>query len=85
MKAKIVDKRELRKSPTERQAESLLRRLSADKAVEVSLGGTSARTIRRAFSKAAANLGLSIQLRTRDDNVYVLLRQQEATKPTQGQ
>lgn len=84
MKAKIIDKSELKKSPTERQAESLLRRLSADKAVEVNLDGTSARTVRRAFSRAAANLRLSIQLRTRDDKVYVLLKQENATKPTHG-
>ena len=84
MKARIVDRSELKKSPTERQAESLLRRLSADKAVEVNLDSTSARTIRRAFSRASANLGLSIQLRTRGDKVYIILKQEKATKPMPG-
>lgn len=85
MKAKIIDKSELKKSPMERQAESLLRGLSADKAIEVDQDGTSARTIRRMFSKAGATLGLSIQMRTRDDKVYVLLKQEKAAKPTQEQ
>lgn len=82
MKAKIVDKRELKKSPEERQAESLLRGLTADKAIEVELDGTSSRTIRRVFSKAGANLGLTLQMRTKDDKVYVLLKQEKLLKPT---
>lgn len=80
MKAKIVDRKELKMSPAEREAESLLRRLTADKAIEVSLDGASARTVRRAFSKAATNLGLTIQLRTKDERVYVLLRQEKPSK-----
>ena len=74
MKARLVDKSELKKSPEERQAESLLRRLKADKAIEVRLDGTSARTIRRTFSKVATNLALEIRLRTKDDRVYVVLK-----------
>ena len=83
MKARIIDKKELKKSPMERQAESLLRGLNSEKAIEVDLDGTSARTIRRTFSKAGANLGLSLQMRTRDDKVYVLLKQVKAVSPTQ--
>lgn len=77
MKARIIDKKELRKSPSERQAESLLRSLTQDKVIEVDLKGTSSRTIRRAFTKAGANLGLSLQMRTKDEKVYVLLKEEK--------
>jgi len=74
MKARIIDKVELGLSPANRQAEALLSKLNADNAVEVHLDNVSARTIRRTFSKAAAKLGLSVEVRTRDRIVYVLLK-----------
>ena len=80
MKAKLIDKQELKKSPMEREAERLLRRLSGDKAIEVYPDGTSVRTIRRAFSKAATNLAIDIQLSTKEDKVYVVLRQGKEAK-----
>lgn len=74
MKAKIIDKTELKKTPDERQAEGLLRRLEPDKAIEVTPDGSSARTVRRLFSKCAVNLGMEIELKSKDDKVYVLLK-----------
>lgn len=74
MKAKLIDKHELKKTPEERQAEGLLRRLAPDKAIEVTPDGSSTRTVRRLFSKCAANIGLDIELKSKDDKVYVLLK-----------
>ena len=74
MKAKLIDKTELKKTPDERQAEGLLRRLEPDKAIEVTPDGSSTRTIRRLFSKCAGTLGLEIELKSKDDKVYVLLK-----------
>lgn len=75
MKAKMVDKSDLKKTPEERQAETLLRKLRVDNAIEVVPDGTSARTVRRMFTKAATTLGLDIELRVKDDKVYILLKQ----------
>ena len=78
LKATFVDKEELKKSPLERQAETLLRRLDVNKAIEIELDGTSSRTVRRVFSKAASNLGLAINLKTKDERVYVVLKPRKA-------
>lgn len=74
IKARVIDESELKKSSAERQAEALLHRLDDGKAIEVELNGSSARTIRRTFSKAASNLGIAIKVRAKDDKVYILLR-----------
>ena len=85
MKAKIVDKSELKKTPEERQAETLLRRLKVDNAIEVVPDGTSARTVRRMFTKAATTLGLDIELRAKDDKVYILLKQEKSNHGSEEQ
>lgn len=85
MKAKIVPKAELAKTPEERQAETLLRKLNADKAIEIAPGGTSVRTVRRVFTKAAATLALDIELRTKDDKIYVLLKREKTAHAPEKQ
>ncbi len=56
------------------EAERLLSQLTDDKAIEVMLEGQSARTIRRAFTKAATNQGMVIRLQTKEDRVHVTLK-----------
>ena len=75
MKAKIVDKADLKKSPEELEAERVLGQLNDQKAVEVTLDGESTRTIRRAFNKAAGTLGLELAFRMRGDKMYVLIKE----------
>ena len=72
LKAKIIDKSELRKSQMQRDAEALLGKLTSDKAIEVSLADTSSRTVRRAFNLAAAATGIEIRMRKRGSNLFVL-------------
>lgn len=74
MKARIINISELKKSALEMEAESLLGRLTKEKTIEVTPKPQSARTIKRAFNKAAATLSLEIRYRTRNDKLYVLLK-----------
>ena len=74
MKARIIDVSELKKSALEMEAEGLLGKLTKDKTIEVTPDRQSARTIKRAFNKAATTLGLTIRYRTRNDRLYVLLK-----------
>jgi hypothetical protein len=74
MKARIIDISELRKSALEMEAEGLLGRLTREKTIEVTPDRQSARTIKRAFNKAAATLKIGIRYRTRNDKLYVLLK-----------
>ena len=81
MKARIIPKADLKKSTEELEAERLLAQLTDDKAIEVTLNGQSARTIRRAFTKAATNRGMVIRLQTKEDRVYVLLKAETTEEP----
>lgn len=80
MKARIINKEDLKKSAEELEAERLLGQLTDDKAIEVTLNGQSARTIRRAFTKAATSQGMVIRLQTKEDRVYVMLKTETTKK-----
>lgn len=84
MKARIIPKADLKKSTEELEAERLLGQLTDDKAIEVMLDGQSARTIRRAFTKAATNQGMIIRLQTKEDRVHVTLKGETAEKPNEA-
>ena len=74
MKAHIISKADLKKTPDELQAERLLDQLTEDNAIEVMLNGQSARTVRRIFTKGAESKGKVIHLRTKEDRVHVTLK-----------
>ena len=80
MKARIIPKADMKKSTEELKAERLLSQLTDDKAIEVMLEGQSARTIRRAFTKAATNQGMVIRLQTKEDRVHVTLKRETTKK-----
>ena len=81
MKARLISIADLKKSAEELEAERLLTQLTDDKAIEVTLEGQSARTVRRAFTKAATNEGMVIRLQTKEDKVYVTLKAETTGKP----
>ena len=81
MKARIIPIADLKKTTEELEAERLLTQLSDDKAIEVTLENHSARTIRRAFTKAATNEGMVIRMQTKEDRVYVVLKAEKNGRP----
>ena len=72
MKAKIIDKSELKKTQLQREAEELVAQLTTEKAIEITPDDTPSRTARRAFRQAAAALGVAIRMRKKGDKIYVL-------------
>ena len=74
MKARLIPKTDLKKSDDQLEAERLLRQLTDEMAIEVMLDGQSARTIRRAFTKAATTQGMVVRLQTKEDRIHVTLK-----------
>ena len=72
MKARIIDKSELKKTQLQREAEALLVQLNEENAIEITPGNTPASTVRRAFRLTAASLGIEIRMRKKGDAIYVL-------------
>ena len=72
MKAKIIDKSELKKTQLQREAEEVLGQLTTEKAIEITPGNTPVSTVRRAFRLAATSLGIEIRMRKKGDGIYVL-------------
>ena len=74
MKAKIIDKSELKKTQLQREAEELLGQLTAETAIEITPQDTPDSTVRRAFRLAAVSLGIEIRMRKKGDSIYILRR-----------
>ena len=87
MKTRLIDLSELKKKPEEYQAEELLRQLTQNQAIEVTLTGhETSRKAARLFRRVAKGLGREVQVKTleKGQRLAIMYKRDNHASPAQS-